>query len=220
LENKKKKRKTLPPCWAVSQPKPAASPPPRARAPLLFRPISGLLPRARQTALRPPSLSLANRPHPSAALARSHARPHWQDGPACQPFVVLPPSLHRGHLRPSPPSPPPSSRRTGKFGTAPSSHPLDQRPRRYRPAVMSPRRRCAAFMAGTVKLAGIRRAPPLPSPRAPIKGSPRAPSSLHRPRPLPFSPHPRAIREAPSSSPSPVSPFPSSLSLSVGLARN
>ena len=26
MENKKKKRKTLPPCWAVSQPKPAASP--------------------------------------------------------------------------------------------------------------------------------------------------------------------------------------------------
>jgi hypothetical protein len=74
--------------------------------------------------------------------------------------------------------------------------------------VASHRRRCAAFMAGTVQLAGVRRAPPLPSPRAPIKGSPRAPSSLHRPRPLPSSPSPSTIREAPSSSSSPVSPFP------------
>jgi hypothetical protein len=63
-------------------------------------------------------------------------------------------------------------------------------------------------MAGTVQLAGVRRAPPLPSPRAPIKGSPRAPSSLHRPRPFPSSPSPSTIREASSSSSSPVSPFP------------
>jgi hypothetical protein len=57
-------------------------------------------------------------------------------------------------------------------------------------------------------LTGARRAPSLPSPRAPIKRLPRAPPSLHRPRPLPSSPRPSAIREAPPSSPSPVSPSP------------
>jgi hypothetical protein len=50
-------------------------------------------------------------------------------------------------------------------------------------------------------------APPPPFPRAPIKGSPRAPSSSHQPRPSLSAPSPSTIREAPSSSSSPVSPF-------------
>jgi hypothetical protein len=150
LENKKKTRKTLlPPAGPFPGPNPRPHLPTRPRS-SFPRPIFGLLPRARQPALRSPSLSLAKRPHPSAALSLSLAlTPTGSVAPLVSCFVVLPPSLHRGHLRPSPPSPPPSSRRTGKFGTAPSS-PLDQRPHRYRPAVVSPRRRCAAFMAGTV----------------------------------------------------------------------
>jgi hypothetical protein len=39
-----------------------------------------------------------------------------------------------------------------------------------------------------VHLTSARRAPPLPSPRAPIKRSPRAPPSPHRPRPPPSTP--------------------------------
>jgi hypothetical protein len=147
LKSKKKKRKTLPsPCWTESRPKPAASPS-LVPALLLPRPISGLPPRARQPAPHPASLSLAKRPHPSAALSLARSLPLAEWPPLVSCFVVLPPSPHRSHLRPSPPSSPPSSRRTGKFGTAPSSPPLDQRPRRYRPAVVSPRRRCAALMA-------------------------------------------------------------------------
>jgi hypothetical protein len=60
--------------------------------------------------------------------------------------------------------------------------------------------------AGAVHLTGAHRAPPLSSPRAPIKRSPRAPPSPHRPRPLPSSPRPSTIRGAPPSPPSPVSP--------------
>jgi hypothetical protein len=51
-----------------------------------------------------------------------------------------------------------------------------------------------------------RGAPPPPFPRAPIKGSPRAPSSPHQPRPSLSSLVRARIRGAPPSSPSPVSP--------------
>jgi hypothetical protein len=148
LESKKKKRKALPsPCWTEYRPKPAASPS-LAPALLLPRPISGLPPRARASPLRtpPPSLcqNVPTRQPPS--LSRALA-PSGREAPLVSCFVILPPSLHRSHLRSSPSSSPPSSRCTGKFGTAPSSPPLDQRPRRYRPAVVSPRRRCVALMA-------------------------------------------------------------------------
>jgi hypothetical protein len=56
-----------------------------------------------------------------------------------------------------------------------------------------------------VHLTGARRAPPLPSPRAPIKRSPQAPPSPHRPQPPPFSPRQAQFREAPPSSSPPVS---------------
>jgi hypothetical protein len=141
LENKKKKRKTLlPPCWAVSQPKPAASPP-RARAPLLFRPIFGLLPRA--PARPTPSLPLSGKPSPPVSRPCSLAR-----------------------------SPP---------------------------------------LAGWPRLSAVRRPPAVPSPRSPpaIASVPSSVFSPHREvwhrSVLPSSPHPRTIRETPSSSPSPVS---------------
>jgi hypothetical protein len=94
-----------------------------------------------------------------------------------------------------------------EFGTAPSS-PLDQRPCPVPPRRGVSSAALCSINAGAVHLTGARRAPSLPSPRAPIKRLPRAPPSLHRPRPLPSSPRPSAIREAPPSSPSPVSPSP------------
>jgi hypothetical protein len=60
--------------------------------------------------------------------------------------------------------------------------------------VWSRRRRCAALNSGAVHLTCVRRAPPLPSPRAPIKGSPRALPSPHRPQPPLSSPRPSSIR--------------------------
>jgi hypothetical protein len=60
--------------------------------------------------------------------------------------------------------------------------------------VRSRRRRCAALNSGAVHLTGVRRAPLLPSPRTPIKGSPRA---LPCPAPAsatPLSPRPSSIR--------------------------
>jgi hypothetical protein len=113
-------------------------------------------------------------------------------------FALFTPPLGDYH----PPSPSPRS--TGRVRHLPSS-PLDQRP-----CPVPPRRGVSSaplcgINAGVVHLTGARRAPPLPSPRAPIKRSPRAPPSPHRPRPLPSSPRPSAIRGAPPSSPSPVS---------------
>jgi hypothetical protein len=128
-----------------------------------------------------------------------------------------PPSPHRRPLHRRPLAHPLAA--PEEFGTAASS-PLDQRP-----CPVPPRRGVSSaplcgINAGAVHLTGARRAPPLLSPRAPIKRSPRAPPSPHRPRPLPSSPRPSAIREAPPSSPSPVSSPSSSLSLSVGPTSN
>jgi hypothetical protein len=115
----------------------------------------------------------------------------------------------RGHLRP------PSSPR-------PLAHPLTAQrssalPRPCRltaslpgtaHAVRSRRCRCATFISDDVHLTGVRRAPPLPSPRAPIKGSPRALPSPHRPQPPLSSPRLSSVVEAlPPSSP-PVSLLP------------
>jgi hypothetical protein len=70
------------------------------------------------------------------------------------------------------------------------------------PAVRSRRRRCATLISGVVHFTGVHRAPPLPSPRAPIKGSPRALPSPHRPQPPLSSPRPSLVAKAlPSSSP-------------------
>jgi hypothetical protein len=108
---------------------------------------------------------------------------------------------------PSPPSssPRPSPRRTGEFGTAPSS-PLDRVLARYHPRREVSSSPLCGTNAGAVHLTCARRAPPLPFPRAPIKRSPRAPPSPHRPQPPLSSPRPSSIREAPPSSPSLVSP--------------
>jgi hypothetical protein len=154
-------------------------PPPSAH----FRPAS-------THAAAPRSLSLTSRPHPPAALSRA-LTPAGRPAPPVSRFVVL---LAYGSSR-SPPTVVPSI-----------AHPLaaqkslaPPRPRRLivslpgtAPAVRSCRRRCAALNAGVVHLTGLRRAPPLPSPRAPIKGPPRAlpypaPASATLPSPRPSS---------------------------------
>jgi hypothetical protein len=182
MENKKKREKPSSlPCWAVSRPKPAAPPP---RTPALPLPSAQFRPAPARVPARPTlSLPLTGEASPPVSRPLSRAlTPTGSVAPLVSCFVVLPLSLHRSHLRPSPPSSPPSSHRTGKFGTAPSSPPLDQRPRRYRPAVVSPRRRCASFMGGLCS-SPEPRSSNAPFPRAPIKGLPRAPSSPHQPRP-------------------------------------
>jgi hypothetical protein len=217
LKIKRKRKSSSSPCWANSGPcRGRLPPPPRPRIPPL-RPISRPA-RAREAARALPSLT--SQPHLPVPLARAlplTGRP----APPVSRVVFLaydaPPSPHRHPLHRRPLAHPLAAQE--EFGTAPSS-PLDQRP-----CPVPPRRGVSSaplcdINAGAMHLTGARRAPPLPSPRAPIKRSPRAPPSPHRPRPLPSSPRPSAIREAPPSSPSPVSSSPSSLSLSVGLASN
>jgi hypothetical protein len=80
------------------------------------------------------------------------------------------------------PSPRPSPRRTGKFGTAPSS------PMWSRPCTAPPRR--AVSSSPLCNLTGVRPAPPLPSPRPPIKGPPRAPLSPAPASATHLPPHP------------------------------
>jgi hypothetical protein len=157
--------------------------------------------RARAAAPLPLSLSLTSRPHLPAALSRA-LPPTGRPTPPVSRFVVL-------LAYDSPPSPPsssprPSPRRTGEFGTTPSS-PLDRVLARYRPRREVSSSPLCGINAGVVHLTGARRALPLPFPRAPIKRSPRAPPSPHRPQP-PLSSLARAqFAEAPPSSSSPVS---------------
>jgi hypothetical protein len=211
LKIKEKEKNSSSPCRADSGPcRGRLPPPPRPRIPP--RPISRPA-RARSRPHAPLTLSLTSQPHPPAPLARAlplTGRP----APPVSRVVFLaydaPPSPHCRPLHRRPLAHPLAAQE--EFGTAPSS-PLDQRP-----CPVPPRRGVSSaplcgINAGVVHLTGARRAPPLPSPRAPIKRSPRAPPSPHRPRPLPSSPRPSAIREAPPSSPS-------SLSLSVGLASD
>jgi hypothetical protein len=195
-----------------------ARPPPlpRARAFLSLGPLVGLL--TREAARTLPSPALADTLAPPASPSRSRVFPLWQTSPTGQPRRL--PRVRRSTV-PSPPSPPSSSpRRTGRVRHRLVLPPLDQRPCPVPPHRGVSSAALCGINAGAVHLTGARRAPPLPFPRAPIKRSPRAPPSPHRPQPLPSSPCPSAIREAPPSSPSPVSPPPSSLSLSVGPARN
>jgi hypothetical protein len=156
---------------------------------------------SRAQPLRSPSLSLTSRPHLPAALPRA-LPPAGRPAPPVSRFVVL--LTYDSPSSPPSPSPRPSPRRTGKFGTA--------RPHRltvYSPGT-APRREVSSsplcgINAGAVHLTGARRAPPLPFPQAPIKRSPRAPPSPHRPQP-PVSSLARAqFAEAPPSSSSPVS---------------
>jgi hypothetical protein len=110
--------------------------------------------------------------------------------------AATPPSRSRlltlsAHLRPTPHArPPPLTSRPPSpvASTLALDHARAQgslappRPRlcgrvlaRHRPAVQSRRRRCAALTPSLCNLTGVHLASPLPSPRAPIKGSPRAP---------------------------------------------
>jgi hypothetical protein len=181
-------------------------PPSRPRSPP-FRPNCRPAPARAQPPHSPPSLSLTSRPHLPAAPSRAlplAGRP----APPVSRFVALlaydtPPSPPSSS--PPSPSPLPSPRRTGEFGTAPSS-PLDRVLARHHPRREVSSSPLCGINADAVHLTGARRAPLLPFPRAPIKRSPRAPPSPHRPQPPLSSPRPSSIREAPPSSPSPVSP--------------
>jgi hypothetical protein len=188
---------------------PRPPPPLRPHSPLTAhcRPAP---PRA-QPPRSPPSLSLTRRPHLPAAP--SHALPlAGRPAPPVSRFVVL-------LAYDSPPSPRPSPRRTGEFGTAPSS-PLDRVLARYRPRREVSSSPLCGINAGAVHLTGARRAPPLPFPRAPIKRSPRAPPPPHRPHPPPSSLARAQFRGSTSvvflsGKTSPSSPF-----LSIGPASN
>jgi hypothetical protein len=136
-------------------------PPPLPLAPALppFGPLSARS-CARVAALcSPPSLSLTSRPHlpatPSRALPLA-SRP----APPVSRFVVF----LTYDTPPSPPSssPRPSPRRTGEFGTAPSS-PLDRVLARYRPHREVSSSPLCGINAGAVHLTGARRALSLPS---------------------------------------------------------
>jgi hypothetical protein len=188
-----KKKETLSPLTGLNPAHAAAAlpPPPRARdSP--FRPISGLPPHARQPALHSLSLSLADEPTPPAS--RSHHRSLARSLPlADRPHRLVTPSsslrtARRGHLRPSPPSPRPSSRRTEKFGIAPSL-PLDRVLARYRPrraASSSPLcginfRRCAPHRRSSSSAAPLpsgayKRVAPSTSFPAPASATPLLPS--------------------------------------------
>jgi hypothetical protein len=72
--------------------------------------------------------------------------------------------------------------------------PLDQRPRRYRPAVVSHRRRCAAFMGGAVQAHRRREAPPLPFPSRAYKRAAPSPSFPAPTSAIPLLPCPSSIR--------------------------
>jgi hypothetical protein len=189
LKSKKKKGKTLSsPCWTKSRPN-TRNPPSHAPALLRIRPNFGLLPRARQPLHTPPTHSLTRHPHPSAtrSLARSLPLTKWPHESVASSSVRRPLAEVTSGRRLRPPLCHPAAQ--GSLAPL-RPPPLGQRPRRYRPAVASPRRRCAPFMAalGSSPESGSSTSP---FPRAPIKSSPRAPSSSHQLR-LSLSSPPRA----------------------------
>jgi hypothetical protein len=162
--------------------------PSRARDSLPPRPTSGpLRARAHAPLTRRPHSSVAS-PSPSLAIA-----PAGRLAPPVSHPVVLAAygfaavtSDHRPlpHLVPSPiPSPHRKvwhrpARRSGRVLA------------RHRPAVRSCRRRCAALTPALCNLTGVLLALPLPSPRAPIKGPPRAPLSPAPASATHLPPHP------------------------------
>ena len=164
MKSKKKKEKTLSlPCWTESRPN--TRNPPFSHAPALpaFGPTAACL-RARAPARSSPSLSLTRRPHPSAALSLAHSlpltkRPHRS---AASSSVRRPLAEVTSGRRLRPPLCHPAAQ--GSLAPL-RPPPLDQRPRRYRPAVASPRRRCAPFMAalGSSPESGSSTAPPSPA---------------------------------------------------------
>jgi hypothetical protein len=141
FRKKRKKEKALPHTGPNPAQTAAASPLPRARA-SPFRPNSRPALTCAAARAPPRSLSLTSQPHLPATLSCVLPLAGRPAPPVSRVVVFLtydaPPS-------PPPPSPRPSPRRTGEFGTAPSS-PLDRVLAQYRPAVKSHRRRCATFM--------------------------------------------------------------------------
>jgi hypothetical protein len=125
------------------------------------------------------ALSLADEPAPPASRPPSRAPSRWQTGPTGQP-------RRRPRVRlaavPSIAVPSPIASPHRKVWHRPSS-PLDRvlvgtAPRRE--VSSSP---LCGINAGAMHLTGARRAPPLLFPQAPIKRSPQAPPSPHRPQP-------------------------------------
>jgi hypothetical protein len=175
------------------------SPPsrPQLPPPAHFRPAFA---HVRQPALRSLSLSLTSRPHPLAApsLASLAITPTGSMAPLVSRFVVFPVV--------------PSSRSPLAIASVPSSVFSPHREVWHR-SVLPPLTSVLAgtappwrLIGGAVQAHRRREAPPLPFPRAPIKGTHRAPPSPHRPRPF-LSSLVRAqfVERPPPSSSSPVS---------------
>jgi hypothetical protein len=196
-KNKKKRKKPPSPPIAGLNPARGRVPLPRPRLPPpqpTYRPTLCSRPRTltcRPHLSAPPprprsrSLPLADWPHPSVTSSSS---------PRSPPTTV--PSLAS--------SPRPSPCRTGKFGTAPSS-PIDRVLARYRPRRAVSSSPLCGINSGAVHLIGVCRAPPLPFPRAHIKGSPRALPCPASASATPLLPCPSSVAKASSSSSPPVS---------------
>jgi hypothetical protein len=203
LENKNKKRTPLPLAGLNPAHARGRFPLPRPRFPPpqpTYRPTPRSRPR---TLTRRPHSSVAF-PSPSlvTASAGGLARPVSRSVILAAYGFVAVTSGHRPLPRPVP-SPIPSPHRKGWHhpvlaAAAASLHGTARR-------VVSSSPLCGIY-SGAVHLTSVRRAPPLPSPREPIKGPPRA-----HPCPAPASatylpPRPSSVAKAPPSSSPPVSP--------------
>jgi hypothetical protein len=191
LKSKKKREKPSPlPVGPNLGPTPATS---LSHTPALLRirPIFGLLSRARQPAPHPALLSLTRRPHPSATrpLARSLPLTKRPRGSVASSSFHRPltevTSGRRLH--------PPLCHLAAQGSSAPlRPPPLDPRPRRYRPRRGVSSAMLCGINAGTVRLTGVRQAPPPPRPshaykrlapspsfHAPASATPLLPSPEH-----------------------------------------
>jgi hypothetical protein len=202
-KNKKKRKNPLsPPSWAESSPCPRPLPPPApvTPSPLAHLPAHSALAPAHTDA---PSPLVSTAPSPSLAIA-----PTGRLAPPVSHLFVLAAydfaavtSDHRPLPRPVP-SPIPLPHREVRH--YPSS-PLDRVLARYRPHRAVSSSSLCGINSGAVHLTRVRRAPLLPFPQAPIKGSPRelpcpAPASA-----TPLLPRPSSVAKAPPSSSPPVS---------------
>jgi hypothetical protein len=175
IRKQKEKGKPSPPLAGLNPAHAAATPSPLAPAtPPLSAHFRHASPARSRSAL---PLPLANEPTPPASRSLSRAHSRWQTGPTGQPLrrpprvrLVTVTSDRRPLHRPRPHAHPHAAHESL---APPPPRPLTVSLPGTAPVVRSRRRRCAALNAGVVHLTGARRAPPLPSPWAPIKGSPR-----------------------------------------------
>jgi hypothetical protein len=198
-------------------------PPPLPLAPALppFGPIASPLARAKPPARSPHSLSLTSQPHRLASPSRVLPLAGRPAPPvSCVVFLAYDalPSPHRRPLAI------PSPHREVRHRPVP---PLDRVLASTAPSTPPPPRRevssssLCGINVGAVHLTGARRAPPLPSPRAPIKGRPGAPPSPALASFTTFLTSPSSIpRSAAVFFPSGEFSPPSSPALSVGPAND